>query len=493
METTRTPLSVNSEWDGQYPRRAQASEGAETTSVPGTPMSYMRARGNAAVMTPGSEKSYPWNAFTSSSLFNYSLTPGTVVHESKRPAFRSARLREGDERLSDNLWTKTRAGKKANRTNYILFLAGVVLGIAGAAAFIVQGFLSMPKNKYCLVLEDHFDGPLDTNIWKREIETGGFGNHEFEWTTDSANNSFTSDGNLYIVPTLTADSLGDAAITDGYRLNLTESGTCTAVNKTDAYCAVMSNSTTGVVLPPVQSARLTTKGTKTIKYGRVEVRARMPTGDWLWPAIWMMPQDSVYGAWPASGEIDIVESKGNMPKARADNMANVVRSTLHWGPTIGQDHWWSTTGIAQVWRNYFNQEYHVFGLDWDETGIYAWTGTRAKKHFEKKFDRDTYAAANFPAYTSNGTAIVDPWAKSANPNIAPFDQEFFLILNVAVGGTNGYFDDADKATPNKPWSNSAVNPRADFWSAKSSWLPSWPQDVKKRGMAVDYVKMWQKC
>ncbi len=56
-------------------------------------------------------------------------------------------------------------------------------------------------------------------------------------------------------------------------------------------------------------------------YGRVEVRARMPTGDWLWPAVWMMPRDSVYGEWPKSGEIDIFEGKGNWPSRGRINSA----------------------------------------------------------------------------------------------------------------------------------------------------------------------------
>jgi beta-glucanase (GH16 family) len=69
------------------------------------------------------------------------------------------------------------------------------------------------------------------------------------------------------------------------------------------------------MINPVRSARLTTKGKQTIRYGKVEVVAKLPVGDWLWPAIWMMPEDSVYGTWPQSGEIDIMESRGNSPQA----------------------------------------------------------------------------------------------------------------------------------------------------------------------------------
>jgi beta-glucanase (GH16 family) len=84
------------------------------------------------------------------------------------------------------------------------------------------------------------------------------------------------------------------------------------------------------MIPPVRSARLTTKGKKSIRYGRVEVVAKLPRGDWLWPAIWMMPEKSAYGEWPRSGEIDIMEARGNVvdyPSGGRD----VFTSTLHWG------------------------------------------------------------------------------------------------------------------------------------------------------------------
>lgn len=133
-------------------------------------------------------------------------------------------------------------------------------------------------------------------------------NHEFEMTTASENNSYTRDGVLYIVPTLTSDVIGKSAIFNGYTYNVTG---CTNGNLTA--CSAVSNASIGAVINPVQSAKLTTKFSRSIQYGRIEVRARLPKGDWLWPAIWMLPTDNEYGAWPASGEIDIMESRGNGP------------------------------------------------------------------------------------------------------------------------------------------------------------------------------------
>ncbi|KAK0767477.1 Beta-1,3-glucan-binding protein, partial [Friedmanniomyces endolithicus] len=65
----------------------------------------------------------------------------------------------------------------------------------------------------------------------------------------------------------------------------------------------------------------------------------MPAGDWLWPAIWMLPVNSTYGPWPASGEIDIVESRGNN-HTYPQGGNNIVSSTLHWGPDPGDDGWY---------------------------------------------------------------------------------------------------------------------------------------------------------
>ncbi|GAC96000.1 glycoside hydrolase [Pseudozyma hubeiensis SY62] len=443
-------------------------------SSPGLHASSANSESGEASWSPRLHYSQSYTGFDSPAVGS------TPIAECKRPSFRSTRLKETDSLLSETVWTKSRAGKRAGRRNYIFFLVGVTIGVLAGAGFLVQGFLSVKKNNYCLVLEDNFDGPLDTSVWKHELQTGGFGNHEFQWTTDSLNNSFTEDGHLYIVPTLTSDQLGMAAITNGYQLNLTQAGTCTASNRTDANCAATSNSTIGTILPPVQSARLTTRGTRSIKFGRVEVRAKLSKGDWTWPAIWMMPRDNTYGEWPASGEIDIVESKGNIVKSRRDYFGNVIRSTLHYGPNSEQDHWYSTTAVSQILRNYFYDGFETFGLEWDEDSIWTWRGSRARRVLEKKFDRDMWSSSHFQTSTSNGTVVDNPWKASKHAKIAPFDQDFYLILNVAVGGTNGYFADNDVATPDKPWSNSGANPRADFWSARESWFNTWPKDPKKR-------------
>jgi beta-glucanase (GH16 family) len=131
-------------------------------------------------------------------------------------------------------------------------------------------------------MDDTFEN-LDN--WSHEIQVGGFGTGSFDWTTDDPLNSYVDHEGLHIVPTLTLDTTNYTVgeLMNGTTVNLTYAG-CTSGFAYD--CVVTSNATSGTILNPVRSARLTTKGKKIIKYGRIEVVAKQPAGDWLWPAIW---------------------------------------------------------------------------------------------------------------------------------------------------------------------------------------------------------------
>lgn len=123
------------------------------------------------------------------------------------------------------------------------------------------------------------------------------------------------------------------------------------------------------------SARIRTVNSFSFKYGKMEVKAKMPAGDWIWPAIWLMPAQNQYGGWPASGEIDLVESRGNLdlrepcrtPGCKGDlNVgAERVGSTLHFGP------FWPENGFEKAHFNKFspqskgfNQDFHLYSLEW---------------------------------------------------------------------------------------------------------------------------------
>jgi len=366
----------------------------------------------------------------------------------------------------------------------------MLLGIAGAAALCYLGVTEVHKldeKHLCLVLNENFDGgALDDSVWSRDIELGGFGNGEFEMTTDSNDNLFLRNSQLYIHPTLTTDDMPNLDIFNGGNFSL--SG-CTTKNSTA--CNVRSNKATGAVINPVRSARINTKGKKTIKYGRVEVRAKLPRGDWLWPAVWMLPEDNAYGPWPASGEIDIIEARGNSPAYKAQGN-NFVRSSLNYGPMPAL--FQQIFGWYSMKRSSFTKGFHTFVLEWDEKFMRFYTDNRVTAMLELQLTgkKDGFwERGSFPLTAQNGSAevVVDnPW-KGRGKN-APYDQSFYLIINLAAGGTSGWFPDK---VGGKPWYDGSLTAMRDFARAQDTWSKTWPSSPEDRSFRIDHVKMWEKC
>ncbi|CAI6331820.1 unnamed protein product [Periconia digitata] len=390
-------------------------------------------------------------------------------------------------------WIDDKRMKRTRFGNLIVYgMMFIALCLSGYITY--DGANSAKTGEYCLVMEDNFDrGGLDESHWTHEVQMAGYGTGAFDWTTTDQKNSFTDSEGLHIVPTITTEStdLTEDQLLNGYSLNLTKSGgdgTCTS----DDYlqCSIRSNASTGAILPPVRSARLSTKGKKSIRYGRIEVVAKMPRGDWLWPAIWMMPEDSKYGPWPASGEIDIAELRGNSyeyPLGR-----DALTSTIHWGPTTKTDAYWSTYGHKFLRRTDYSKDFHTFGLQWSEDTMFMYLDNRMKQVFYMKFDdkRTMWDKGGFSGATANNSVIENPWKSTGRGN-TPFDEKFYLILNVAVGAQNGWFFDGKNG---KPWVDNGPTAARDFIKAKDQWLPTWGEG-NDRGMTVKSVKMWQegKC
>ena len=184
-------------------------------------------------------------------------------------------------------WLDDPRMRKTRQNSWIVY-GGVALGVLLSAYICLTKIKSVTNHEYCLILDENFQ-TLDPNIWTREVQIDGYGTGSFDWTTTDSKNAFTDAEGLHIVPTLTNEttSITNAQIYNGYTLNLTKGGgdgSCTS--SAISSCSIRSNDTLGRLIPPVRSARLTTVGKKTIKYGRVEVTAKFPKGDWLWPAIW---------------------------------------------------------------------------------------------------------------------------------------------------------------------------------------------------------------
>jgi hypothetical protein len=159
------------------------------------------------------------------------------------------------------------------------------------------------------------------------------------------------------------------------------------------------------------SAKIVSRGKKAFKFGRMEIRAKLPKGKGIWPAIWMLPQNNVFGGWPRSGELDIMEYLGHEP--------NKVHGTVHFGPGPGS---------TQFTRSYtlpttdFSNDFHVFSIVWDVDNI-QW-----------------FVDGNlFGTFTKN----------DAGSATYPFNEEFFFIINLAVGGNWPGNPDATTTFPQK--------------------------------------------
>nr|CAD7408818.1 unnamed protein product [Timema poppensis] len=291
---------------------------------------------------------------------------------------------------------------------------------------------------YCVgdtIFYDNFDD-FEEDRWTHELWQPGTVNGEFQQYVNSRDNSYAQDSTLHIK--VTADS------------------------------------------NPVRSARMITSNSFAFKYGILEIRAKLPEGDWLWPAMWLLPKDSVYGGWPRSGEIDMIESRGNRQLTVDNGNIGVqqVASTLHWGPSTSSDAFMHATASKNNNAGYAS-DFHVYRVEW------------TKDHMKFTVDGEEI----FSVYPSDsgfyGLGQLDgqenPWGGANNYKMAPFDQQFYIILNMAVGG-NDFFPDNSNNPSGKPWSNTSPTASSDFWNARDQWLSTWQGDDAH--LQVDYVKVF---
>lgn len=432
-----------------------------------------------------SPPAYP-TQFTSPSNFDPS-SPALPLEASKaKPPLPSTRLHVPLQK-SEKPWLAKREPRAC--TSYFLTLLFIVIGI-GAAGYIcfvgVKSVHLLSPSQLCIVLDEQFtSGSLDSSTWSQDVSLGGFGNGEFEMTTSSSDNLYLNNDQLYIYPTLTTDTVSN--VLDGG--NYTLSG-CTDQGNNSA-CTVVSNAQLGAVINPVMSARINTQGKVNITYGKVEFRAKLPRGDWLWPAVWMLPETNAYGAWPLSGEIDILEARGNGPAYPAQG-TNFVRSTLNYGPlpTVFN----RIYGWYSVKRASFDKGFHTYAMEWDDQFMRFYTDSRLHAMLDVQTTGKKggfWERAGFPETAQNGTGKVvvnNPYAGQGKS--APFNQAFYLIINLSAGGTSGWFPDN---VGGKPWIDASLTAMRDFALAQDTWSATWPSNPDDRAFRIDYVKMWQKC
>lgn len=314
---------------------------------------------------------------------------------------------------------------------------------------------------------------------------GGGGNWEFEYYSNNRSNSFVRDGVLYLKPTLTADRLGASAVDGSTPTNFDVWGSTPAdVCTSNAFYGCARSSGGGSVLNPIQSARVRTAGTFSFKYGRLEVEAKLPSGDWIWPAIWLLPEDQAYGQWPASGEIDLVESRGN--DASYPGGVNCFGSTLHWGPYWPEDPYTLTHAdycLSTDSGKTLHDDFHTYGMVWNSEELYTYIDEDSNRVLSVNMSDSSFFDKGG---WSKSSTINNPWY--GQPNNAPFDQKFYLIFDVAVGGVNGYFPDN---VGGKTWSDTSSNAAGDFNNAILTSTKTWDFEGTGSALAIKSVNVWQ--
>lgn len=198
-----------------------------------------------------------------------------------------------------------------------------------------------------------------------------------------------------------------------------------------------------------------------------------------------MPRYETYGGWPRSGEIDLMEMRSNRNYWNGDVHVGheQVGSTLHFGPEWWGSAWWAAHGTLNrvpAW----SEGFHNYKLVWTDQYL--------------RFYYDDQLAADIPAGDGfwkrgdfeNWTDLPNPWANAPNPLMAPFDQEFYIIMNNAIGGT-AFFADGYRNEPYpKPWRNDEPHIMNLFWNARQQWEPTWNMHNSDSHLVVDYVRVW---
>jgi len=241
----------------------------------------------------------------------------------------------------------------------------LVGGLQASFRFVAAGPVTPhePVSPWRLVWSDEFDGtgaPESTRwVYETRGNESGWGNRELQWYRGGGTeNAFVADGLLHVV------ARREALHGKHY-----------------------------------SSARLSTRGKGDWKYGRLEIRAKLPAGRGTWPAIWMLSTDDKYRGWPQSGEIDIMEHVGHNPGS--------IHASIH---TKSFNHIQRTQKTAVTDVCDCSTAFHVYALEWDERAVKVFVDDRHYFTFENP-----------------GTG----------PDAWPFDERFHLILNVAVGGSWG--------------------------------------------------------
>lgn len=278
----------------------------------------------------------------------------------------------------------------------LLFLAGLGALICGGA--VPAAADPVPTDDgWKLVFSDEFTGnTLDDSKWHAYQDCWGGGNQERECYTRRADNVSVHDGALDL--TAKFETATGPSLSEDLRAPGVEPAPATK---------------------PFTSGKVSTKGKFTLTYGRIEVRAKSPTGQGVWPAIWLLPAQDLYGPWPGSGEIDVMEAVNLGVKCGScvGGTENQIYGTIHYGSNMHHYQGLSQQKAFALPKD-SEGDWHTYRVDWNPDEIVWYVDGKDYSHVKLHNWRDPLQKTKPAPALGN----------------APFDRPFYLILNLAIGG-----------------------------------------------------------
>ncbi|XP_068618307.1 beta-1,3-glucan-binding protein-like [Battus philenor] len=246
-----------------------------------------------------------------------------------------------------------------------------------------------------------------------------------------------------------------------FREKLDLTNTCTGQIGTTECSQVASGA---LILPPVITGKITTRNKFNFKFGRVEIRAKLPSGSWLLPEITLEPRDAAYGNKRyESGLIRVAFARGNA----------VFGKKLYGGPILSDTEPYRSLFMKEkIGVENWQKDFHNYSLVWKPDGMQLFV------------DGEQYGTVDpgegfFASAQRHGVQHGAAWVRGTA--MAPLDDMFYVALGLRVGGINDFEDGFDK-----PWKNRKVKAMLDFWKAKDSWFSTWYDANVK----VDYVRIY---
>lgn len=310
---------------------------------------------------------------------------------------------------------------------------------------------SIPNCPNQLIFEDNFDN-FNHSRWTMVEQFAGAPDYEFVIYKNSDENVKVENGKLLIIPTFVENKYGADFVRRG-TISL-DKCTCSPDSHECRRQGLGSS-----ILPPIISGRINSKNSFAFLYGRVEIRAKLPRGDWIYPLLSLEAVNPMQGG-SIQPMIRIASASGNS-ELRTPEGTDLSGHVLSAGKLVpieinpGSFHLSRQELQQRTSNNLWSDDYHTYEIEWQNDRLLL------------KVDETIYGEQKISA---------------------PFDQPFYLTLGLAVGGRAEFTDHCVSSGYTKPWRNVASKALLKFYEARDKWMNTWRGS--DTDLEIDYVKVW---